>query len=191
MVGQMPTNTFMIACIILGIIQFFTMFIYIAITAVSRDGENAVFMKYIPVTLYKQYIYKIIPNIIMYMVSIAITLWITEYILHLPIITLILLFIVATIMGVLQSILMIIIDLKRPKLNWDSEYAVAKQNLNLIFPMLFSMLNIGIMIGAVALLKNINVYLGLGIVGVLYIVATVVTNKYLYNNQNKLADKII
>ena len=56
--------------------------------------------------------------------------------------------------------------------------------------MLFSMLNIGIMIGAVALLKNINVYLGLGIVGVLYIVATVVTNKYLYNNQNKLADKI-
>ena len=191
MVGQMPTNTFMIACIILGVIQFFTMFIYIAITAVSRDGENAVFMKYIPVPLYKQYIYKIIPNIIMYMVSIAITLGITEYILHLPIITLILLFIVATIMGVLQSILMIIIDLKRPKLNWDSEYAVAKQNLNLIFPMLFSMLNIGIMIGAVALLKNINVYLGLGIVGVLYIVATVVTNKYLYNNQNNLADKII
>ena len=191
MVGQMPTNTFMIACIILGIIQFFTMFIYIAITAVSRDGENAVFMKYIPVTLYKQYIYKIIPNIIMYMVSIAITLGIAEYILHLPIITLILLFVVSTIMGVLQSIVMIIIDLKRPKLNWDSEYAVAKQNLNLIFPMLFSMLNIGIMIGAVALLKNINVYLGLGIVGVLYIVATVVTNKYLYNNQNKLADKII
>ena len=191
MVGQMPTNTFMIACIILGVIQFFTMFIYIAITAVSRDGENAVFMKYIPVPLYKQYIYKIIPNIIMYMVSIAITLGIAEYILHLPIITLILLFVVATIMGGLQSILMIIIDLKRPKLNWDSEYAVAKQNLNLIFPMLFSMLNIGIMIGAVALLKNINVYLGLGIVGVLYIVATVVTNKYLYNNQNKLADKII
>ena len=191
MVGQMPTNTFMIACIILGVIQFFTMFIYIAITAVSRDGENAVFMKYIPVTLYKQYIYKIIPNIIMYMVSIAITLGITEYILHLPIITLILLFVVSTIMGVLQSIVMIIIDLKRPKLNWDSEYAVAKQNLNLIFPMLFSMLNIGIMIGAVALLKNINVYLGLGIVGVLYIVATVVINKYLYNNQNKLADKII
>ena len=191
MVGQMPTNTFMIACIILGVIQFFTMFIYIAITAVSRDGENAVFMKYIPVTLYKQYIYKIIPNIIMYMVSIAITLGIAEYILHLSITTLILLFVVATIIGVLQSIVMIIIDLKRPKLNWDSEYAVAKQNLNLIFPMLFSMLNIGIMIGAVALLKNINVYLGLGIVGVLYIVATVVTNKYLYNNQNKLADKII
>ena len=191
MVGQMPINTFMVACIILGVIQFFTMFIYIAITAISRDGENAVFMKYIPVPLYKQYIYKIIPNIIMYMVTIIITLGMAEYILHLPITTLILLFVVATIMGVLQSLVMIIIDLKRPKLSWDSEYAVAKQNLNLIFPVLFSMLNIGIMVGMVGLLKNINVYLGLGILAILYIVATIAINRYVYNNQYKLADKII
>ena len=191
MVGQMPINTFMVACIILGVIQFFTMFIYIAITAISRDGENAVFMKYIPVPLYKQYIYKIIPNIIMYMVTIIITLGMAEYILHLSITTLILLFVVATIMGVLQSLVMIIIDLKRPKLSWDSEYAVAKQNLNLIFPVLFSMLNIGIMVGMVGLLKNINVYLGLGILAILYIVATIAINRYVYNNQYKLADKII
>ena len=191
MVGQMPINTFMVACIILGVIQFFTMFIYIAITAISRDGENAVFMKYIPVPLYKQYIYKIIPNIIMYMVTIIITLGMAEYILHLSITTLILLFVVATIMGVLQSLVMIIIDLKRPKLSWDSEYAVAKQNLNLIFPVLFSMLNIGIMVGMVGLLKNINVYLGLGILAILYIVATIAINRYVYNNQYKLVHKII
>ena len=167
------------------------MFIYISITAISRDGENAVFMKYIPVSLYKQYMYKTIPNIIMNIVTIIITLGMAEYILNLPIITLITLFIVATIMGILQSIAMIIVDLKRPKLNWDSEYAVAKQNLNLIFPVLLSMLNIAIMVGTVFLLKDINVYLGMGLLGILYIVATVVTNKYLYNKQYELADKII
>ena len=191
MVQQMPTNTFFIACIILGVIQFFTMFIYISITAISRDGENAVFMKYIPVPLYKQYIYKIIPNIIMNIVTIIVTLGMAEYLLRLPVITLIALFIVATIMGILQSISMIIVDLKRPKLNWDSEYAVAKQNLNLVFPMLLAMFNIAIMVGAVFLLKDINVYLGIGLLGILYIVATVVTNKYLYNKQYELADKII
>ena len=191
MLQQMPTNTILIDCAILGIIQFFTMFIYISITAISRDGENAVFMKYIPVSLYKQYMYKIIPNIIMNIVTIIITLGMAEYILHLPIITLIALFVVATIMGILQSIAMIIVDLKRPKLNWDSEYAVAKQNLNLVFPMLLAMFNIAIMVGAVFLLKDINVYLGIGILGILYIVATVVTNKYLYNKQYELADKII
>ena len=191
MVQQMPTNTFFIACIILGVIQFFTMFIYISITAISRDGENAVFMKYIPVSLYKQYMYKIIPNIIMNIVTIIITLGMAEYILHLPIITLIALFIVAIIMGILQSIAMIIVDLKRPKLNWDSEYAVAKQNLNLVFPVLLSIVNIVILVGFVYLLKDINVYMGIGILGILYIAATVITNKYLYNKQYELADKII
>ena len=191
MVQQMPTNTFFIACIILGVIQFFTMFIYISITAISRDGENAVFMKYIPVSLYKQYMYKIIPNIIMNIVTIIITLGMAEYLLNLPVITLIALFVVATIMGILQSIAMIIVDLKRPKLNWDSEYAVAKQNLNLVFPVLLAMVNIVILVGFVYLLKDINVYLGVGLLGILYIVVTVVTNKYLYNKQYELAEKII
>ena len=191
MLQQMPTNTFIIACAILGVIQFFTMFIYISITAISRDGENAVFMKYIPVPLYKQYLYKIIPNIIMNIVTIIITLGMAEYLLNLPVITLIALFIVSTIMGILQSIVMIIVDLKRPKLNWDSEYAVAKQNLNLVFPVLLAMINIAIIVGLVFLLKDINVYLGVGILGILYIVATVATNKYLYNKQYELANKII
>ncbi len=191
MLQQMPTNTFFIACIILGVIQFFTMFIYISITAISRDGENAVFMKYIPVSLYKQYLYKIIPNIIMNIVTIIITLGMAEYLLNLPVITLIALFVVATIMGILQSIAMIIVDLKRPKLNWDSEYAVAKQNLNLVFPVLLAMVNIVILVGCVYLLKDINVYMGIGIIGILYIAATVITNKYLYNKQYELADKII
>lgn len=191
MIQQMSTNTFFIACIILGVIQFFTMFIYISITAISRDGENAVFMKYIPVSLYKQYMYKIIPNIIMNIVTIIITLGMAEYLLRLPAITLIALFIVATIMGILQSIAMIIVDLKRPKLNWDSEYAVAKQNLNLVFPVLLAMVNIVILVGFVYLLKDINVYVGVGILGILYIIATVITNKYLYNKQYELADKII
>ena len=191
MLQQMPTNTFIIACAILGVIQFFTMFIYISITAISRDGENAVFMKYIPVPLYKQYLYKIIPNIIMNIVTIIITLGMAEYLLNLPAITLIALFIVATIMGILQSIAMIIVDLKRPKLNWDSEYAVAKQNLNLVFPVLLAMINIAIMVGLVFLLKDINVYIGMGLLGILYIVVTFVTNKYLFNKQYELADKIM
>ena len=191
MLRQMEMNSFLIICIILGIIQFFTMFIYISITAISRDGENAVFIKYIPVPLYKQYIYKIIPNIIMNMVTILITLAMVQYLLHLPIITLIELFVVATIMGILQSILMLIVDLKRPKLNWDSEYAVAKQNLNLVFPVILSMIDIIIMIILVALFKDINVYVGLTILGVIFAIVTFISNRYLHNNQDKLAEKII
>ena len=127
----------------------------------------------------------------MNIITIIITLAIAQYILNLPIITLILIFIIATIMAILQSIIMIIIDLKRPKLNWDSEYAVAKQNFNLIFPMLLGMINIAIIIIANVILKNINIYVGLAILGIVYLVSTIITNKYLYTNQEKLAQKII
>ena len=191
MLQTMQTNSFTIMCVILGIIQFFTMFIYISITAVSRDGGNAVFMKYIPVSLYKQYIYKIAPNIVMNIITILITMGVAQYLLHLPILTFILLFIVATIMGILQSILMIIIDLKRPKLEWDTEYAVVKQNLNLVFPVILSMINIAIIVILGIILNSLNVYIGLVITGVIFGVVTYITNRYLYKNQYILANKII
>ena len=53
------------------------------------------------------------------------------------------------------------------------------------------MVNIVILVGCVFILKDINVYMGIGIIGILYIAATVITNKYLYNKQYELADKII
>lgn len=191
MFGNALENSFLTSGIILGVIQFFMMFIYISVTAISRDGESATFMKYIPVSLYRQYIYKIIPNIIMNIVMIIISLGVAMYVLHLPILTLVVLFVVAVIMGILQSILMLIVDLKRPKLNWDSEYAVAKQNMNLIFPVLLSMVNIVVIALMVYLFKDINVYLGLAVLGCLFMVVTFMVNKYLYVNQNELADKIV
>ena len=191
MFEQLPSNTFTVACVILGVIQFFSMFIYVSITAISRDGENAVFIKYVPVSLYKQYLYKIVPNVIMNVITILITLFIAEYILRLPIVTFLLLLLVATIMGILQSMLMFIIDLKKPKLNWDSEYVVVKQNLNLIFPVLFSMINIFVIIVLYVLLKDINVYAGIIIVGIIYSIITIIANNYLYRNQYSLADKIL
>ena len=61
------TNNALVIMGLLEITQFFSIFIYVSITAISRDGSNAVFMKYIPVSLYKQYIYKTIPNINVYL----------------------------------------------------------------------------------------------------------------------------
>ena len=49
---------------ILAITEFLTSMLYIAPTAISRDGQNAIFMKYIPVPYYKQLIYKGIPNVV-------------------------------------------------------------------------------------------------------------------------------
>ena len=184
-------NTFIVACVILGVIQFFSMFIYIAITAISRDGKNAIFMKYIPVSLYKQYIYKCIPNIVMGSITSIISIVIANIILKLDMLMIVLVFIAAIIMNVAESIILIIIDLKRPKLEWDSEYAVVKQNFNLIFPMIISMIAIFIIILAGVFLTNINVYIGIIILSLIFAIILYFANMYLYKNQNRLASRIM
>ena len=184
-------NTFIVACVILGVIQFFSMFIYISITAISRDGKNAIFMKYIPVSLYKQYIYKCIPNIVMGSITSIISIVVANIILKLDMLMIVLVFIVAIIMNVAESIILIIIDLKRPKLEWDSEYAVVKQNFNLIFPMIISMIAIFIIILAGVFLTNINVYIGIIILSLIFAIILYFANMYLYKNQNRLASRIM
>ena len=176
---------------ILCAIQFFLMFIYISATAISRDGQNAVFMKYIPVPLMKQIDYKVIPNIIMTTFMNVITIVMVEYLFKLPIIYLLLITIAGISMGILQSYVSIIVDLRKPKLEWSSEYAVVKQNMNLIWPVLLGILNItAIIILTVIFGSFINSYIFMTSIAIIYVLLTIVTRNYIKKNIAKLFEKI-
>ena len=180
--------------ILMGLVaamQFFAMFIYVSITAISREGKNATFIKYIPVPLYKQYIYKIIPNILMNIFSTVIVLGIVRYLLSISITDLIIVFAVSILMNISLSMLCLIMDLKRPKLQWNTEYAVVKQNMNLIFPMIFGTINIVIIIFVNTTLKMYSAYIQLAIITLIYILLNVFVYIYLYKKQYELAKKII
>lgn len=177
---------------VLGVLQFFSMFIYISVTAISREGRNAVFMKYIPVSLMKQLEYKIAPNIIMNIFTNLVTVILVQILLKLPISYLILIFISSIIIAVLQSYLMILVDLKKPKLEWSSEYAVVKQNINLAWPVVMSLANITIII-AISALSNliaISGYITIGVIALLYLLAVIQVRKYIEKNQVILFEKI-
>lgn len=176
--------------IILGIIQIFSMVVYISVTAISRDGKNAVFMKYIPIPLYKQYIYKTIPNIIINLFPILFVLSIAKYLMNISLLDLFIIFIIAFIINVAESFLLIVVDLKRPKIQWDSEYAVVKQNINLLFPILLTIIAIVLLIIYEDLIDVITVYGVLAIIASIYLLITIITNIYLYKRQNELASKI-
>ncbi len=176
---------------IIAINQFFSMIIYVSATAISRDGENAVFMKYIPVSLYKQYVYKTIPNIIMNIVSILIVLGLARYAVEISVLDLVIAFVVSTIIAVFQSFLLLLVDLKRPKLKWSSEYAVVKQNFNLIFPMIFAFVNIGIIVILGLAMDDYPAYIPITILGAVFTIATVILCGYLKKKQYKLASKIM
>ncbi len=176
---------------ILCAIQFFLMFIYISATAISRDGQNAVFMKYIPVPLMKQIDYKVFPNIVMTTFMNILTIVMVEYLLKLPIIYLLLITIAGIMMGVLQSYISIIVDLKKPKLEWSSEYAVVKQNMNLIWPVILGLLNITVMIILTVVVSGfINSYIFICIIAVVYLFLTMLVRNYIEKNTIKLFEKI-
>jgi len=108
-------------CIILGIMHFFSMMVYIAVTAISRDGQNAKFMKYIPVPLYKQIRYKIVPSVLINIIPIIMVAIASIYLFKGNILEILAISIIAIILSIIESYTMIIVDLKRPKLEWDTE----------------------------------------------------------------------
>ena len=176
---------------ILCVIQFFLMFIYISVTAISRDGQNANFMKYIPVKYMKQIDYKVMPNIIMTSIMSIITVIIAGILIKADILYLLLILITSIIMGVFQSYVLIIVDLKKPKLEWNSEYAVVKQNMNLIWSVVISLISITLLIIFGMFLGNIlNSFISIGIIAFLYLLITIITRKYINNNAKRLIEKI-
>ncbi|MDO5556204.1 MAG: hypothetical protein Q4G09_06260 [Clostridia bacterium] len=179
-------------CVLIGVTQFFNMMIYISATAISRDGGNAIFTKYIPISLYKQFIYKAMPNVILSAVTVFTVLAMYFYIIpQTSIIFLIAVFIISVILNIIHSYIGLIVDLKRPKLEWDTEYAVVKQNMNLVFPMGFALITIGIIALLGVLLYRLDYKITLLILFVLFGGMAYIIDRYVYKNQVSLFKKII
>ncbi len=179
-----------IGIILACIVQFFSMFVYLSITAISREGQNAIFMKYIPVTLEKQLNYKTMPNIIIMSVINVAVIVIAEYLIKMPVIYMVMTFILMSVISYLQSFVLILIDLNKPKLEWNSEYTVAKQNLNLMWPLILGIVNIMVVVGFTSMVSTKNPYIIIGSLTIIYMIAIIIVKKYIRKNINKQFEKI-
>lgn len=163
-------------------------FNFVALTAVSRDGSDSTFMKQIPVTIDKQLFYKILPGIILNIIPAVYVLSIEKILFtNLKIQLIISLFVISLIINIFNNYIMILIDLKNPKLNWTTEYAVVKQNFNMFFQFIIYLIEIGIIIGMSAILKLEE--LQISILGIM-ILGTILIRKYVKHKQMKLLEKI-
>lgn len=176
--------------VIIAITEFLTSMLYIAPTAISRDGINAVFMKYIPVSYYKQIIYKGIPSIVFGTITSIIVLIFVWVIAKPSIIFILIAFIINLVLLILQTLLMELVDLRKPKLEWTTEYAVVKQNMNLLWPFVLNLLEIGIIFIISIPLNFTNYFVTAIIILAIHIIITYLVNRYIYKNQNRLFDRI-
>lgn len=176
--------------IIIAITEFLTSMLYIAPTAISRDGQNAIFMKYIPVQYYKQLLYKGIPNVVFGTVTSLIVLIFIFVLIKPSLVFLLTAGILNLVLLILQTLLMELVDLRKPKLEWSTEYAVVKQNMNLLWPFVLNLLEIGIIFIVSIPLSFINYLVTAVILVVLHIVIAYFVNRYIYNNQDRLFDRV-
>ena len=188
--NELSINNTIGLCVILAINTFLCTMNFIPVTAVSRDGQNASFMKYIPLSLSTQCTYKIVPAVIMNMVSSIIVIAVVAIGFKTDILFIITNIIISLLISIIYSYLMLIVDLKRPKLKWDTEYAVVKQNINMLWDFAFALSVIVLLIVIALMFSQMN-YIVIALCLIIAIVCGIyMLKEYIEKNQEKLFEKI-
>ena len=192
-ISQLGIDNFTLQCIciVLGIMQILFTLSNIAITAISRDGSDAILIKYIPISLYKQFIWKSVPQVLLNMVVIfGIVTVISINIHNISIMYYILGIIIAILLNLINSFLMLIIDLNNPNLNWTLETAALKDNKNKTYQYVITIVNILMLIYFTKVLKDINIVVSILIIIAFYTSVLILLKIYVKKNVNKLFRKI-
>ena len=180
--------------IIVGIAQILFSFSSISITAISRQGKNAVFMKYIPIDMYKQFVLKNIPQcVINTIISVVLLIAIKIIFISVTWINILTILPICIIMGILNSYLMLIIDIKRPIMNWNSEIEVLKQNGNKIFQYVWTIIVVLLLMYIYRIFKDLNIYIGILATFITFIILLFSADIYVRKQikRNKLFKNII
>lgn len=181
----------LIAVILCGIQILFTFSNNISITAISREGKNIDAMKYLPISIFKQLIYKSIPQIILNTIIIVGILFLIQYVdEYFPYTYLAFIGIISIIFSMINSILMIVVDFKRPNLNWDSEYEVIKQNNNKLFQYVWTIIVIVFLVNFSKALKDDNLIMANVSIVIIAVITLVLLCIWLKKKCNKLMEKI-
>lgn len=181
-----------IICDILIVLQVLFSISNISLTAISREGKNAYFIKSIPIKLYKQFIYKNIPQFVLnLLITIVVLILICYVIPTINIIYIMFILFIATIINLINCYLMLIVDLRRPNLNWDSEYAVVKRSDNKIFQYALMIVNVLTLLYIGSILKNIDLMIGLTIELSFFTIIFIIIDRCVKKWERKLFEKII
>lgn len=172
---------------ILEIMELLYIFNFATITSISRDGADAKIMKYLPIDLNKQLIYKSMLGILFNIIPLIYVAIILKIGLSINILTLVYVIILAMLLNIFNNTLVIIVDLKNPKTDWITEYAVVKQNLNMFFQMIIIVTQMGLLFLGIKL-ENLNKCFI--ILSIILITLIILVRRYIRINKQKLFEKI-
>ena len=191
--NELGVNNFALQCIcrIIGIIQIIYALGNISITSISRDGKNAVVMKYIPVSLYKQFLWKNFPQIVINIIPIIGMIVVVA--INIPKISILYYLegiIIAMLLNIINSFLLIIFNLKKPYLDWATEISAIKDNRGKLYQYVITICTILILAYFTKVFKDVNIHVSLTIIIIVLLITLIVLIVFIKKNINKLFEKI-
>lgn len=192
-INELGINKFALQsmCMIWGLIQIIFTMNNLSITAISREGKDAMVMKYLPVSLYKQFLWKNIPQILINTVVILGTaIVIFKNIPQVSIFYYIAGILIAMLINIINSFVMLIVDLKKPYLDWTTEASSLKDNGNKLYQYVTTIIIILLLTYLVEVLEELNIIISLIIIFMIFFILLFIINLYIKKNINKLFKKI-
>lgn len=180
-----------VICLILSVIQAIFTISNISLTAISREGKDAIYMKFIPLDFYEQFKYKTIPQIILNMILIFVIFVLMKLLFSsFDFIYLIILFILANLLNIINSELMVLVDLFKPNLNWDSDYDAIKIKRNKFFQYALTIIIILLLIYFNKLFIDLELLKSCFLMIFVLIIVNLIIRKIIKVNINKFFTKI-
>lgn len=163
-------------------------------TAISREGNNAWFMKVIPVSYFKQINIKVLFGVVVDVICILLIGVVPVIVLKIPFLYALSILIPLIIIDYIINYLNILLDLSNPKLKWSDESSAVKQNMNGLWSMFISLGFCGVF-GVLAYLAyklnfSIDIWFLSLIVSAIFGIVLVVMVYLLKKNEDKLLNNV-
>ena len=173
-------NTIFGVAIFIAIGQIFYMTNFSSIIAVSKENKYAKLVKYLPIDLNMQFKLKMNIGIKINLI-IAVLISICNYICVQNITTSLIIFVILTILNFISEKFKLLTDLRKPKIIWDSEYTMMKENTNVMYLLFYTLVVGGVILISSQIITNIMVYVLL--IVIITLVINIVMNRYIEKNK--------
>ena len=180
-------NTSWGSAIFLCVAQVFFMMNFNSIISFSKEGRWSILSKTIPIELDKQFSLKtFVGKLTNFLGIIVVVLW---YLLcSKNVIRTIALLICCIQLSDIGEKFKLYIDLKNPKITWESEYTMMKQNTNVMYELFYTLYVMGILVVIAFVIRNVSIFF-VTIMISLYLI-NIITSFMIEKAQNKLFEKI-
>ena len=178
--------------LIIGIIQVIFTFSSLSLTAISRYGKNAIFFKYIPIKFKNQFRLKNIPQLIINTIIVISVLGTIHYLIPaINISYILLMFITAMLLNIINSNILLFLDLSRPNLNYENDITVIKQNDNKLFQYILTTVSCLVLWYLKEVTKELDINTSILVEIIVFSLIVIGMEVFINKKNNKLFKKII